>query len=34
MWPEKEEEAKQELISMIQEFCETYKGRDNKNDQV
>ncbi|MGN0394236.1 MAG: TetR/AcrR family transcriptional regulator [Coprococcus sp.] len=25
MCPEKEEEAKQELISMIQEFCETYK---------
>lgn len=26
MLPEKEEQAKQELISMIQEFCETYKG--------
>lgn len=32
MWPEKEEEAKQELISMIREFCETYKGKVNKND--
>lgn len=27
MWPEKEEEAKRELISMIHEFCETYKGK-------
>lgn len=32
MWPEKEEEAKQELISVIREFCETYKGKVNKND--
>ncbi len=32
MWPEKEEEARQELISMIREFCETYKGKVNKND--
>ena len=32
MWPEKEEEAKQELISMIREFCETYKGKESKND--
>ena len=34
MWPEKEEEAKQELISMIREFCDTYKGKESKNDQV
>ena len=26
MRPDKEEEAKRELISMVQEFCETYKG--------
>lgn len=26
MHPEKEEEAKEELISMIKEFCETYRG--------
>ena len=32
MWPEKEEEAKQELTSMIQEFCETYKGKESRND--
>lgn len=32
MYPDKEEEAKQELISMIREFCETYKGKVNKND--
>lgn len=32
MWPEKEEEAKQELIFMIREFCETYKGKERKND--
>lgn len=32
MWPEKEEEAKQELISMIREFCETYKGKESRND--
>ena len=30
MWPEKEEEAKQELISMIREFCETYSGEQSK----
>ena len=28
MCPDKEEEAKQELISMVQEFCETYKGQE------
>lgn len=28
MWPDKEEEAKQELISMVQEFCETYNGQE------
>lgn len=32
MWPEKEEEAKRELASMIREFCETYKGKESKND--
>ena len=32
MWPEKEEEAKQELISIIREFCDTYKGKESKND--
>lgn len=32
MWPEKEEQAKQELTSMIQEFCETYKGKESRND--
>ena len=32
MWPEKEEEAKQELISMIHEFCDTYKGKESEND--
>lgn len=32
MWPDKEEEAKQELTSMIQEFCETYKGKESRND--
>lgn len=26
MHPEKEEEAKKELVSMVTEFCETYKG--------
>ena len=33
MWPEKEEEAKQELTSVIREFCETYKGKESKNDK-
>ena len=28
MWPDKEEEAKQELTSLICEFCETYKGKE------
>ena len=27
MWPEKEEEAKEELTAMIREFCDTYKGK-------
>lgn len=27
MCPEKEDEAKLELTSMIREFCETYKGK-------
>lgn len=26
MRPDKEEEAKEELVSMVQQFCETYKG--------
>lgn len=26
MHPEQEEEAKRELISVVKEFCETYKG--------
>ena len=34
MWPEKEEEAKQELTSMIREFCETYSGKESKKDRV
>ena len=34
MWPEKEEEAKQEMISIIREFCDTYKGKKSKNDKV
>ena len=27
MYPDREEEAKRELISVVQEFCETYKGK-------
>ena len=34
MQPEKEEEAKQELIIMVQEFCETYKGEDSRKNLV
>ena len=34
MWPEKEEEAKQELTSMIREICETYSGKESKKDRV
>ena len=34
MWPEKEEEAKQELTSMIREFCEIYKGKESDNNYV
>ena len=28
MHPELETEAKEELVSMVREFCETYKGKD------
>ena len=34
MCPEKEEEAKKELTSMIREFCETYKGKERGNGSV
>lgn len=30
MQQDKEEEAKQELISIVQEFCETYKGKNEE----
>ena len=26
MYPDREEDAKNELVSMVTEFCETYKG--------
>ena len=34
MYPDKEEEAKGEIISSIREFCQTYKGKDSKNDGI
>ena len=34
MYPDKEEEAKGELISSIREFCQTYKGKDSRNDGI
>lgn len=32
--PEQEEDAKKELVSMVTEFCETYKGEGLSDDQV
>lgn len=34
MHPDREEEAKKELISMVTEFCETYKGEESSDEQV
>ena len=34
MYPDKEEEAKGEIISSIREFCQTYKGKDSRNDGI
>ena len=33
MHPEQEEAAKKELVSMVTEFCETYKGEELREDQ-